>query len=232
MRDMYNLIMGAVDGILGVERMLELVDPGLEDFVRPGGSPNEARLMELPALLMPELQNTRSPQFAQVGNIVSLTRDGRNYRFRFIRNASIPTIPSDRIEALATELGIGQWDFTRTRWSVKQGDLYQVIFERNLIGIPRPTAFVLPTEPAEDGRIAVMMPFTSDFDPVWETLKRAAHAGGWLCQRADDIWEHSVLINDVVALIARSKTVVCDLTGRNVNVFYEAGIAHTLVSRY
>lgn len=42
------------------------------------------------------------------------------------------------------------------------------------------------------------------------------------------VWEDSVVINDVVALIARSKVVICDLTGRNANVFYEAGIAHML----
>lgn len=32
----------------------------------------------------------------------------------------------------------------------------------------------------------------------------------------------------MVSLIDRGRIVVCDLTGRNPNVFYEAGIAHTL----
>lgn len=31
-----------------------------------------------------------------------------------------------------------------------------------------------------------------------------------------------------MSLIDRSRVVVCDCTGRNPNVFYEAGIAHTL----
>ena len=97
-----------------------------------------------------------------------------------------------------------------------------------MVGIPKPTAFVVPTLAAEPDRIAVMMPFGSEFAPVWAAMKRAAGSGGWVCQRADDIWEDSVLVNDVVALIARSRVVVCDLTGRNANVFYEAGIAHTL----
>jgi hypothetical protein len=35
-------------------------------------------------------------------------------------------------------------------------------------------------------------------------------------------------IQDVVSLIDRSRVVVCDCSGRNANVFYEAGIAHTL----
>ena len=80
----------------------------------------------------------------------------------------------------------------------------------------------------EPDRIAVMMSFAAEFAPVWMTLKAAAQDGGSVCQRADDIWEDTVLVNDVVALIARSKVVICDLTGRNANVFYEAGIAHTL----
>jgi len=32
----------------------------------------------------------------------------------------------------------------------------------------------------------------------------------------------------VVSLIDRSRIVICDCSGRNPNVFYEAGIAHTL----
>jgi hypothetical protein len=82
--------------------------------------------------------------------------------------------------------------------------------------------------PAAPDLIAVMMPFGAEFAHVWETLKAAAEEGGWLCERADDIWEDSVLVNDIVGLIARSRVLICDLTGRNANVFYEPGIAHTL----
>lgn len=225
---MYNLIMGAVDGVLAVERLLEGTDTGLEAIVRPGGELDVTRLLSLPALCMPETGDTSSPQFAQVGSVISLTRAGRHCHFRFIRDEAIAPIPSEHIEAAAVELGIGRFDFTRTRWTVKAADLYQVLISKNIIGIPKPTAFALPSFAAEPNRIAVMMPFSAEFTPVWTALKEAATTGGWVCQRADDIWEDSVLVNDVVALIARSKVVVCDLTGRNANVFYEAGIAHTL----
>ena len=47
-------------------------------------------------------------------------------------------------------------------------------------------------------------------------------------QRADDIWNHDHIIQDVVSLIEKAAVVICDLTGRNSNVFYEMGIAHTL----
>jgi len=228
MREMYSLIMGAVDGVLPAERLLEGIDAGLDSFLRPGGAVDVARLLSLPALLMPEIGDTRSAQIAQVGNVVSLVRSGRDWYFRFIRNDAIPDIPSERIEAVGIELGIGRYGFTRTRWTVNAPDLYQVLFQKNVIGFPRPTAFSLPVAAPELNRIAVMMPFGAEFASVWTTLKAAADDGGWVCQRADDIWEDSVLVNDVVALIVRSKVVICDLTGRNANVFYEAGIAHAL----
>ncbi len=49
-----------------------------------------------------------------------------------------------------------------------------------------------------------------------------------ICNRADNIWEHHTVIQDVVSLIDKSHIVVCDLSGRNPNVFYEAGIAHSI----
>ena len=56
----------------------------------------------------------------------------------------------------------------------------------------------------------------------------AAVAVGKKCKRADDIWNHDAIIQDVVSLICKSSVVICDLTGKNANVFYEAGIAHSL----
>jgi hypothetical protein len=225
---MYNLITGAVDGVLSADRLLEGIDDGLASFLRPGGNVDVQRLLSMPTILMPERGDASRAQEAQVGNVVNLTRSGRNFNIHFVRNSIIPAIPSEYIESLAAELGIGTWGLTRTRWTVNAPDLYQVLLETNLLGFPRPRAFELPIAPPSPNQISVMMPFQAEFNSVWRTLKSVGDAGGWLCQRADDIWEHSVLVNDVVGLIARSKVVICDLTGRNANVFYEAGIAHTL----
>jgi hypothetical protein len=48
------------------------------------------------------------------------------------------------------------------------------------------------------------------------------------CVRVDDIWEDSVIIQDIFSLIFRSHVVVVDFTSKNPNVMYETGIAHTL----
>jgi hypothetical protein len=73
-----------------------------------------------------------------------------------------------------------------------------------------------------------MIPFHPSFDPVYATLQYTAEAAHLRCRRADDIWENPAVIQDVVSLIDRSRIVICDCTGRNPNVFYEIGIAHTL----
>ena len=73
-----------------------------------------------------------------------------------------------------------------------------------------------------------MMPFDAAFTSVYDSLKATVESVGRRCRRADEIWENPAIIQDIVSLIDRSRVVVCDLTGRNPNVFYEIGIAHTL----
>ena len=72
------------------------------------------------------------------------------------------------------------------------------------------------------------MPFGAAFKPLYQALTEAVTPLGMRVQRADNIWDHDAVIQDIVSLIARSSVVVCDLSGKNANVFYEAGIAHTL----
>jgi len=73
-----------------------------------------------------------------------------------------------------------------------------------------------------------MMPFRAEFAHVFEAIASACTGAQLRCLRADDIWEETEVIQDVFSLIYRSSIVVCDFSGQNANVFYEAGIAHTL----
>lgn len=91
-----------------------------------------------------------------------------------------------------------------------------------------PSVFDVPNEPVNPHLVAVMMPFAPQFDGVYETIQLACGDAGFECQRASDIWNHQIVIQDVFSLIFRAQIVVCDFTGKNANVFYEAGIAHTL----
>jgi len=92
----------------------------------------------------------------------------------------------------------------------------------------QPTVFKLQNIAQETDLLSVMMPFSAGFTPVYDAIKLAAASAFFKCKRADDIWVNSVLVQDIFDLIARSHIVVCDFTDKNPNVFYEAGIAHTL----
>lgn len=91
-----------------------------------------------------------------------------------------------------------------------------------------PGVFEVPEEGIDRTLVAVMSPFQPQFEPVFTTIQSAAFQCGLEAVRAKDIWQHAVLIQDIFSLIFRSHIVVCDFTGKNPNVFYEAGIAHTL----
>lgn len=91
-----------------------------------------------------------------------------------------------------------------------------------------PNIFSIPEDPVDPQLVSVMMPFNPVFRYVYSAISGAASAAGFTCKRVDDIWNHSTVIQDVFSLIFQSFIVVCDFSGKNPNVFYEAGIAHTL----
>lgn len=91
-----------------------------------------------------------------------------------------------------------------------------------------PNVFQIPDEKVEPDLVAVMMPFQSGFNSVYTAIKTACKNSKFRCLRADDIWESSVIIQDIFNLIFRANIVVVDFTDKNPNVMYETGIAHTL----
>lgn len=91
-----------------------------------------------------------------------------------------------------------------------------------------PSVFSVPEAAANEDLVSVMMPFDAGLNAVYTAVRAAAESNKLSCKRGDDIWNSSVVVQDIFDLIYRSRIVVCDFSGRNPNVFYEAGIAHTL----
>ena len=91
-----------------------------------------------------------------------------------------------------------------------------------------PSVFDIPKMPISNELTSVMMPFNMEFDNVLESIKEACSNAGMSCSRVDDLWNNSTIIQDIFELIYCSSIVIVDFTGKNPNVFYEAGIAHTL----
>lgn len=90
-----------------------------------------------------------------------------------------------------------------------------------------PNVFSIPDGEVEVDLVTVMMPFAG-FDGVYSAIKNACSTVGLRCLRADDIWDNSSIIQDIFSLIYRAKIVIVDFSGKNPNVMYETGIAHTL----
>lgn len=91
-----------------------------------------------------------------------------------------------------------------------------------------PSVFAVPVGTVQRDLVAVMMPFTLEFEPVYEILRDSLARMGMRALRVKDIWNHSTIIQDIFELIWSSNMVICDFSQRNANVFYETGIAHTL----
>ncbi len=232
---MYNLLIGLTRGEVVADRLLEHTTNDVREYIAPAavsvnprGEVRTDRLLNLPTLLMPETGSENEPQIARVGNVRNVTRKGRKYTFDFVPNPAVTPIPSERIKAAASRLDITDWEFLRTHWAVKDVDLYRVL-NAEISAEPKPKVFQFPTaEPCDPELVAVMMPFGDAFASVYESLKAGIEAAGMSCLRADDIWERDHILDDVLSLIWRARVVVADLSGKNPNVFYEAGIAHTL----
>lgn len=94
--------------------------------------------------------------------------------------------------------------------------------------ICRPKVFSCENIKQENDLVAVMMPFSGEFAPVFAAIREGVESVGLRAIRASDIWLHSTIIQDIFSLIARARIVVCDFSGKNPNVFYEVGIAHAL----
>ena len=230
---MYNLLIGLTRGEVGADRLLEYTVDEVRQYIAPAagkarGEVKVDRLLNLPTLLMPETGFDDEPQIARVGHVTNVNKSRYGYTFTFVPNPAIATIPSPRIEAAAAALDIADWEFHRTHWAVKDVDLYRVL-DQEIAARVKPKVFQFPiSEPFESDLVAVMMPFNAGFTPVYESMKAGVEAAGMRCLRADDIWERDHILDDVLSLIWRARVVIADLSGKNPNVFYEVGIAHTL----
>lgn len=91
-----------------------------------------------------------------------------------------------------------------------------------------PNVFTIPHKKIDKTLVSIMMPFSKEYDEVYDAIKSSCEDAKMKCQRADDIWENSEIIQDIFELILTSSIVIADFSSRNPNVFYEIGIAHTL----
>jgi hypothetical protein len=229
---MFNLIMRSSDWDSGREsmplgRLFEYTEKHIAAQFWQDTNLLLDRLSALPCLFMNEgTQN----ELAHVGQINRARIVGQEISFEFSIDPDVPALANDMLYANRLALNMRHdFEFSRNHWAVKEVDLYRFLLRTVRPRRQRPTVFqITEHENVEPALASAMMPFDAGFNEVYESIRHAADNVGLRCRRADDIWENAAIIQDVVALIDRSRIVVCDCTGRNPNVFYEVGIAHTL----
>ena len=90
-------------------------------------------------------------------------------------------------------------------------------------GPPEPAPINVPLD------VFVLMSFDEKLLPVYEKhVQAVANALKLNAKRADDFFTTHHVMSDVWEAIHASRLVIADCTGRNPNVFYEIGVAHTL----
>lgn len=232
---MFSLHVGLSGGEVPSGRLLEHTEAELKKRF----TADLAALQDLPVLSMPETGDPSSEQVARFGRIVALKPSAKGHRFAFVPNPALGQLSTGDIVRLAPKLDIDDWEFHRTHLAVKDVDLFEVLLEHRLLqtrqspgNFSASGAVQFPVDaPRDPSLVAVMMPFSNTFDIVYETIEQAAADAGLRCARADDIWDHDHVMDDILSLIWRANIVVSDLTGKNTNVFYETGLAHSLPRR-
>lgn len=239
---MFNFLVSGLDitaprGMMtvGVDRLFVHTDPEIRKRFKPAGVPDFTELLDIPSIFTNESNSDPDePVLARIGSITRVRTTRAGYEVDYTIDPDTPPIPNAVLERLAPQLHFVLstsrshfGDFQTMHWAVKDAELFRVLFQEG-IGRIKPTVFALPEGPVAHDLISVMMPFDAGFKGVYKALQQAVSAAGMRCQRADDIWEDDTVIQDVVKLIGTARVVICDLSGKNANVFYEAGIAHTL----
>jgi len=192
------------------------------------GNLDLAKIKEFPALLVTEPGGTGS-QFAKVAHITNLTQGQKETSVQFAIDHGISPISNRDLENYPNELELGGFGLSHTCWSVCKADLYRLLLRNREKGAAKPKVFSLDeVNNLDENLVSVMMPFGAEFKPVYTAIHASITSMGFTCVRADDIWEHHAIIQDIANIIARANVVVCDCSGKNPNVFYEAGIAHAI----
>ncbi len=89
--------------------------------------------------------------------------------------------------------------------------------------------FDRPKAPKNPNDLFVVMPFKPQLKAVYTNhITRVARDLNLTFARGDDFFTARSVMHDIWDAIAASRIVIADCTGRNPNVFYEIGIAHTI----
>jgi predicted nucleotide-binding protein len=133
---MYHLFIGYIgpsdaEEIIEVDisRFLEHTDDETQMRFRDLSGDTASLIKEYPCLFMHE----KFEDGAFVGRLTAILRSSRHYRLTIERDRNVLVIPPSDIERLALELNISPFEFNRTHWAIKQGNLFNILTRNNII---------------------------------------------------------------------------------------------------
>lgn len=75
----------------------------------------------------------------------------------------------------------------------------------------------------------ILMPFQQPFDSYYQLIfKPALEMADYDAYRADDLFTPRPIVLDIQDSIAEAELILCEMSERNSNVFYELGLAHAI----
>jgi hypothetical protein len=150
----------------------------------------------------------------------------RDHKFRY-------RLPSNHFEIIMANSGMKDWtenpgtrfqafDGLPTDFRLEMLDMNGEIEVRPVWGKP---AFA----PGTHEKCFVLMPFKHPFTEIYDDfIKPTVETMGFSCLKADDFFTTNSVVADIWNGIYNCFFLIAELTGRNSNVMYELGIAHTL----
>jgi hypothetical protein len=94
-------------------------------------------LITLPCLFAYESQCEKA---ARIGRLVKIQQKDGRVRFTYEIGQDTPQLSPERINQLAWDLGIGDWEMNRTHWALKREDLHVALRQNSSPAPSRPVA--------------------------------------------------------------------------------------------
>lgn len=200
------------------ERLFEYTDNSVKDRY----ATKTEQLAALPTAVVAEVRQPTSTPPASLTKIGNVRKIGKTIHFDY-QHYVFGKFTSRRL--FETLKDIEKWEHYRTHWAVKRGNLVEEVFQIMKSLPVYPKLFNVSGLLQQRQKIAVMMPFCTIFDPVYDAIKNA-------CEdmiepvRVDDLHGPDVIVDSIFRAIEEAQLVVADVTNQNANVLYEAGLAH------
>ncbi|PWV97679.1 hypothetical protein DFR52_106203 [Hoeflea marina] len=135
----FSIIRTAKDGYWGrgtifsfdARRFLEHTNAFYTEEFSPLDDRVQANLLNIPTLFTYE--QVASAQ-SRIGHISAITKNGNTLDFTVAFDEEAGWIDTEKLERVKVELGIDtNFELHRTHWSIKEGDLYQILHDASLI---------------------------------------------------------------------------------------------------